>query len=169
MRRLPLWLSFVWAFLFLCLEKALFPSFCLYPFSPFLASLFHQTSLIRSLWLSCLAGLILDLSSSQFPFGYMALITTLTSLLLYGQRRHFFEDKPLAFSLYSGLISSVSSFLLLLFQWGLGDKLPLSFSLWFSDLVIMPFFDALYALIWFTCPSLLYTLLTRRHYHEEDG
>lgn len=161
MTKKPLWIYLCLACLFLWIGTALFPHFRVWPFAPFLAVLFHRTSFLAALWSSFFCGLSMDLLSSQFSFGLLALSHCITTLFLYGQKRHFFEDKPIAFSLYSALISAFLSLFLILLS-SLSDKqIPLTPSLFFSDLLIMPFLDAFYAFLWFTVPSALYVYIRR--------
>jgi hypothetical protein len=76
--------------------------------------------------------------------------------LLYHQKRHFFHDKPLALSLFTALISSLSTLL----QWMLitlfSSPFPLSWKSALSDFLFMPCVDGCYAFFWFSCPMLLY-------------
>ncbi len=162
MRKFPLWISFTWSVIFaLIIETSLFPGIKLWPFAPFLVLQFYRVTFVRALWLSFFAGLILDLFSSQFPFGVLAFIHTLTTLLLYNQRKHFFEDKVIAFSLYTALVSSFLSLLLILSSPFLGKQVPITIPLLISDLLLMPFSDAIYALLGFTLPSHLYFLVKK--------
>ena len=101
-----------------------------------------RTSLLTSLWLAFLSGLIIDLLSAELRFGTYALNYSLATLILYNQKRHFFEDKPLSplplFTLFffslSRHSSSSSSSKEVVFTW----KLAL------TDLCVMPLCDALF-------------------------
>lgn len=161
MTKKPLWVYLSLACIFLWVGTAFFPHFRVWPFAPFLAVLFHRTTFLSALWSSFLCGLCMDLLSTQFPFGLLALSHATTTLFLYGQKRHFFEDKPIAFSIYSAFISAFLSFFLILFSSFSEKQVPLTPSLFFSDLLIMPFLDAFYAFIWFTVPCALYTYAKR--------
>lgn len=161
MTKKPLWVFLCLASLFLWTGTALFPYFRVWPFAPFLAILFHRTTFIQALWGSFFCGLSMDLTSSQFPFGLLALSHSITTLFLYSQKKHFFEDKIIAFSLYSALISLFLSSSLILFSSLSEKQIPLTPSLFFSDLLVMPFLDAFYALLWFTVPSTLYGYIRR--------
>lgn len=161
MRSLPLWIPFCFALSFVLWGTALFPQAKIWAFTPFLAITFHRTSLYRSLWTSLFCGLILDCFSSQFPFGWYACIHALGAFFLFRQKRHFFEDKPFALSFYSALLSSFFSLSLLLGAFW-HQEIPMTFSLLLSDLVLMPFLDALYAFLWFTCPLSLIAYLKKR-------
>ncbi len=128
----------------------------LFAFSPFLAIFFNCSNFQRSLWIASLCGLMIDLLSSEFALGLYALNYCLTTLLLFNQKKHFFDDKPLALSLFTMLISIVSTVvqwvLICIFERGL----PLSGKLLLTDLVAMPLIDAAYAYVWFSCPMMLY-------------
>jgi rod shape-determining protein MreD len=156
MRQTPLLFPFSLAFFFAVCGTVFLPRIHLFAFSPFLGILYNKCSFTKALWISSLCGLIIDLLSSEFRFGIHALCCCLTTLLLYKQKRHFVEDKALALSLFTVLISIVST-LLQLFLISIFDQaLPFSAKLIVTDFMIMPLADAAYAFVWFTCPIKLY-------------
>ncbi len=141
-------IPFFLALFYAILGTVLFPSLRLIAFAPFLGLAFMRTSLISSLWLAFLSGLIIDLLSAELRFGTYALNSSLTPLILYNQKRHFFEDKPLSLSLFTLFFSLISTLLqLLLFK-----EVTFTWKLALTDLFVMPLCDALYALFWFTIP-----------------
>ncbi len=156
MRQVPLLFPFALSCFFALFGTALFPQAKLIAFSPFLALVFNRSSFKASLWIASLCGLIVDLLSSEFHLGIHALNYCLTALILFHQKKHFFEDKPLALSLFTLLISAVSSLLQLLLISLFDRALPFSGKLIVADLFIMPLFDAVYAFVWFCCPMMLY-------------
>ena len=151
MRHLSLWIPFGLAFFFGTVGTALFPEIRVWAFAPFLAILFHRVAFSKALWISFFCGLLLDCLSSQLRFGLFALSHVLVSFLLYREKRHFFEEKALALSLYTILISAFLSLFFMLFAYW-SQEIEWSISLVFSDLVLMPFLDGIYAFFWFTCP-----------------
>ena len=151
MNRISLWIPFFLALSFLLIGTALFPEIRIWAFSPFLAIAYHRLSFPKSLWLSFFCGLLLDCLSSQFRFGLFSLNFVFVSCFLYFQKKHFFEDKLLSLSLYSILISFLLSFFLILFAC-LSHEISLNPSLIFSELIVMPFSEGIYAFFWFTCP-----------------
>jgi rod shape-determining protein MreD len=157
MRQVPLLFSFALAGFFALFGTALFPHLKLLAFSPFLALLYNRLSFQNSLWIASLCGLVIDLLSSEFRLGVHALNYCTTTLFLYKQKRHFFEHKPLALSLFTSLISAVSTILQLLLISVFDRALPLSGKLLVTDLALMPLCDAFYAFIWFSCPMMLYS------------
>lgn len=163
MRLLPLWLPFSFALAFAIWGTALFPQVKVWAFAPFLAITFHRASFSRSLWVSLLCGLILDCLSSQFPFGWFACVHVLGAFFLFRRKRHFFEDKPFALSFYSALLSIFFSLNLLLIAFWYGE-IPITLALLLSDLVFMPFLDALYAFLWFTCPLSLIVYIKKHNF-----
>jgi hypothetical protein len=169
----PLWIFLSLACLFLFLGTAFFPHFRVWPFAPLMVILFHRTTFLQALWGSFFCGLAMGFTSSQFSFGILALSHATTTLFLYGQKRHFFEDKVSAFSIYSALISIFLSSTLILFSSLSEKQIPLTSSLFFSDLLVMPLLDALYAFLWFTLPTSLYgyikRYLLRQKFSTEDN
>lgn len=156
MKKLPLIAGFFLALTCLFFGTAFFSQFRIWPFSPFLALCFYRVSFKKALWLSFFLGLLMDIFSSQFKFGLFAFDHVLVTAVLYGQKRHFFEDKVIAFSLYTALTSCLLSFFLLILS-SLSDRqITVTLSVLLSDLIFMPFLDALYAFFWFICPASLY-------------
>ena len=161
MHQVPLLFAFFLALFFSLWGTALLPQVHLLAFSPFLALLFHRTGLVRSLWIASLCGLIVDLLCSELRLGVHALNYCGTTLLLYKQKRHFIEEKALALSLFTLLISIVSTLL----QWVLisifGQSFSLSGKLLLTDILVLPLADAVYGYLWFTCPMLLYAYIKK--------
>lgn len=161
MNQVPLLFSFSLALFFALWGTALLPHLRLLAFAPFLALLYNKRSFVKSLWIASLCGLIIDLLCSELRLGVHALNYCGTTLLLYKQKRHFFEDKALALSLFTLLISIVSTILQFFLISIFGQGLPLSAKLILADLLVMPVADAVYAYLWFTCPMLLYAYIKK--------
>ncbi len=161
MRSVPLWFFFGLALIPALFGSILFPFFPLAPFVPFLAIVFYVAPFSRALWISCGCGLILDLLSSEFHFGVHALTLISTTAILYHQKKHFFEDKPLAFSIFTSVISALSTLMQLIFI-PLFDR-GISFSLlsFMTDVIALPMLDGLYGFLWFTCPMRLYIYIKK--------
>lgn len=147
---------FILALFALLFSSIFFPSLKLLPFAPFLAIAYNRSSFVRSLYLSLICGLLIDLLSSEVRFGFATLSTCMTTAILYRQKRHFFEDKPLALSLFTIVISLVFTSLSFVLVNFFGKSLPLTRKFFMSDLVIMPLIDGAYAFFWFTCPLKFY-------------
>lgn len=161
MNQVPLLFSFSLALFFALWGTAVITVVRLLAFAPFLALLYNKTSFVKSLWIASLCGVIVDLLCSELRLGVHALNYCGTTLLLYKQKKHFFEDKALALSLFTLIISIISTalqfFLLSIF----GQGLPLSAKLLIADFLIMPLADATYAFLWFTCPMRLYAYIKK--------
>jgi hypothetical protein len=117
----------------------------------------------KAVGLSLLCGLLLDLMSSEFRFGIITLTAVATTLLLYAQKKHFFEDKPLAFSLFTAVISAVFFAIHLCLVYCLDRGAPIT-----AALMVMPLLDGLYAFLWFTCPLKLYKYVKKRGWRKVD-
>jgi len=150
-------IPFAIACFFALFNSALLPQIKLLVFSPFLAILYTRCSFQICLIVACLCGFTIDLFSTDLRLGIHALNYSLLTGALYQQRRHFFEDKPLAICLFTALISTVST----LIQWILialsGKPFTLSKELLATDLIIMPVIDMVYAFTCFCCPLILYS------------
>jgi len=136
--------------------SVIFPYLHLSFFAPFLALTYHAATLSKSLWMALLCGVILDLISSEFKFGIYTLTLVLATLILYAQKRHFFEDKPLALSLFTAIISGVLTLLQFVLVHLFDRGIPFSSLTALTDVIFMSVVDGLYAFLWFTCPMRLY-------------
>lgn len=150
----------------LALSAALFgnvflPHIKLIAFAPFLAIVFTRKTFVASLWLACLSGLVIDLLSSQLRFGLHSLNYCLTAILIFHQKRNFFEDKPTALSLYTALVSCASSVIQLFLIYAFDTGLNFSWMLMITDLILMPLTDGVYAFLWFVLPIKGYKFLQK--------
>ncbi|HSW87473.1 MAG TPA: mreD [Rhabdochlamydiaceae bacterium] len=156
MKPVPLYFPFLLALTMTLFGTVFFPNLRLIPFAPFLAIVFTRKTFINSLWLACLCGLIFDLLTSQFRLGLYALNYCLTTVLVYHQKRNFFEDKPLALSVFTVLVSCASTVLQLFLLYAFDQGLNLSMKLVLTDMIAMPILDGGYAFLWFALPMKLF-------------
>ncbi len=151
-----------WPFFLIALFFALTSILPVLPFSPYLAILFRRSQLTKALWISALCGLILDLLSVS-PFGIHALTMTLTTACIF-RFRVYFIDKPIGLASYTALISlalTIFSRLTLIFY---DSGLPFTFKGFVTDFLLLPVGDALYALLCFSYPLILYRLLRKLYF-----
>jgi rod shape-determining protein MreD len=141
-------LCFVLATLALILQGTAIPQMAILAYAPFVAYATLRSELMRALFLSALAGAIMD-TVSEDPMGVHALNYVVTTALLFKVKKHFSHDEPLHLSLFSGLFSSLSTsiqlFLLFLFD----RRVPFGGRWILGELIAMPVVDALYAFVWF--------------------
>ena len=144
------------AFLLTIYAPFFFPAYKLFFFAPLIIRLFYLRSYHETLWASCLLGIVIDLLSSHVRFGLYALNFTLTSALLYSQRRNFFEDSystlPVLTSIYSFVSTIVQILLLTVFENGVA----FSWDFVKIDLFLLPILDGLYAFVCFSLPELVF-------------
>ena len=160
MKSVPLLFSFFLALSASAYASVFFPHIHLHTFAPFLALLYSRCSRISSFWISSLCGLLIDVLGSELRFGVYALSFATATLLLYPQKKHF-NDKPLALSLFTFPISMIITLVVFLFS-RLSATSPVFTVKWIiSDLLLMSFFDALYAFVWFSLPLICYSYLKR--------
>lgn len=159
MKKVPLWFPFALALFFVFYGAILLPDTRLVPFAPFFAIVFERNSYVKSLWVATLCGLVMDIFSSQMYFGLYAICYGITAAICFHQKRHFFEDKPIALSLYSALISSLSSLSLIVLTLLFDKQFPVTLEVLISEGLITPILDALYAFVWFTVPMKVYLYL----------
>jgi len=159
--RAPLLLPFILAVIATACASVFLPHIRLHTFAPFLALLYSRCSRMSSFWISSLCGLLIDALGSELRFGVHALSFSVATLFLYSQKKHFYHDKPLALSLFTFQISLIITLILFLFSCLSHSLPPISMKWMISDFLLMSFFDALYAFIWFSLPLFLYSYLKR--------
>jgi rod shape-determining protein MreD len=138
------------------------PSIRLLFFAPFLVIAAYQKSLFISLCYALGCGVVLDLLSDDMRFGVHALSLTVTTFILYEQRRNFFADTLSTLPIMTFFFSVISTLVDLVISYSLLHKQLFSLDWVLCDLLIMPAFDALCALICFVLPGLLFGKKARR-------
>ncbi len=125
------------------------PAIKLFFFAPILIISYYQLTYIGSLWTSLCCGIAIDCLSAHPFFGLNAFTYTLTTFLLYPQRIHFFADRSSTLPLLTFLFSFTVTLISMLWA-SIFEKKQLVFgNLLFTDFIIMPLWDSLYALIFF--------------------
>lgn len=149
-------LAFLAAIALTLLTPFVFPGLKIHYFIPCIVLLFYQKSFVACLWGSLTSGLFLGLLSAPTMLGLYAINYTLTTALLYGQRKHFFADSvstlPLMTFFYSAVSAAIEAVLFNLFD--TGPKISAPWML--TDLLILPAVDALFAFSAFILPFLLF-------------
>lgn len=125
-------------------------------FAPFLVIAYYNQTLRSCLWLSLLCGFLIDLLSSQHRLGLFALNYCLTTLFLYQQKKHFFQDNPTTFPLMTFFFSVLSTSIHIALLMFFGKPLFLTSDFFTQDLIRLPLYDAFYAGIAYTFPYLLF-------------
>lgn len=153
--RLCLLIAFCFGLVPTLICPALMPRLHLAFFAPFLILLIYRRPLIHCLWWALACGLILDLLSSHRRLGVQALAYFLTTWLLFRQKNHVFNDKPISLPLMTclfGITSAIAQMgILQVFERGISPSWQ-----WVgTDLLLWPLADALYAAVWFYIPSLM--------------
>jgi rod shape-determining protein MreD len=152
--------SFFLAAVAFLLQGSVLPGLHLLAFAPYVALVSLKCSTPRALWLSAIAGAFIDLFSDD-PMGLHALNYTLSCFLLLRLKKHFLFNNPFHLSLFSFLVSSLSTLLQLILLFLFDRRVPFSGRWIFADLVGMPVIDALYAFVWFAAPLVLFERLHR--------
>ena len=163
MKKAPLFPFFLISLFFTFYSTAFVPGYAFFPFAPFLSIAFNRYTLLKSLYLSCGCGLLMDLLSSQTPFGFHALTDVISSFCLY-RFRLFFVEKALGITAFTTLFSLLSTVVKRLQLSLFGLFLPLTLKAVITDWLIMPVLDGFYAFLWFSCPLMLYHFLCRHRF-----
>jgi len=153
-------LAFFLSFFALYLQSVAVPRLTILAFAPFLALNILRSTFYKALLLSASVGALLDLLSDD-PMGLHALNYTLISALLFRFRKLCSHDNPLHLSLFSGVISIVSTCLQLILLFLFDRRVPFNGTWAIADLIGMPAIDALYAFIWIAAPLTLAQIIRR--------
>lgn len=97
-------------------------------------------------------GLILDLLAAYTPFGFWIIVYAITSWIVLYLKPFFFEDKWLTFPILTLFFSQISTLIYALICYCFFKRSLFSILWLFTDLLAYPFFDALYAFVFFTLP-----------------
>ena len=161
MKHLPLPAAFCLALFAALFSTSFFPNVRLIAFAPFLCIAYTQKHFIPCLWLSFICGISIDLLSYQSMFGLHALSYCLTTVLLYRQKRHFFDDKSWALAVFTALFTCINSSLELLFISAFAKQMPISFLAIVNNTLVTSFLDALYAIMWFSYTVKIYKYIRK--------
>lgn len=157
-----LMLAFLTTLCFAVFLPTLIPSARLTFFVPFLIITYYQRPFLSALWIAVLCGTIMDLLSSTPRLGIYALNYTLTTFLIYNQRRHFFADSLSTLPIMVFLFCFLSTGMQVLEMYIFDQQMSLSWGWALTDLLIMPSLDALFGFVWFVLPHLFFGKPVRR-------
>ncbi len=153
-------IAFLMASAALFLQGIILPRITILAFAPIIALAMMRCEMSRALWISTLAGCLVDLLSDD-PIGLHALNYAMVTAILYRVKNHFSYDQPFHLSLYTGFVSSLSTALQLILLFLFDRRVPFDGIWFFADLIGMPVIDALYAFVWFAAPLVLFDKLKR--------
>lgn len=139
-----------------------FPPLRLTYFAPFLILLFYRASFQTCLWSSFLAGLFIDLLTTDTRFGLYALNYTLATAFLYHFKKLFFEDYASTVPCMTAFFCVISTCIQVVLLYAFNKKLIVSWDWVGTDLVAMPILDGLYALFGIMMPLSFMQKINRR-------
>ena len=126
-------------------------------FIPFLIICFYKHSLGGCLWWSLACGCIVDLFSGEERMGTFAFNFCATSFCLYRYKFFFFEDRPSTIPLLCLAFSFINQFIQVLTSYAFGRPVPFAYDWIFDVFLIIPLQVSLFAFIFFTLPSLIFS------------
>ncbi len=135
----------------LFIQSVLFPHFTILAYAPWIALVVLTCDTPKCLYLSCLAGALLDLITDD-PMGIHALNYTLIAWFLFRYRKYFLFHSPVHLSVFTLLVSLGSTLLQLFLLFLFDRRVPFTGQWVLGDLLIMPIADAAYAFFWVGCP-----------------
>jgi rod shape-determining protein MreD len=153
--------TFLLALLVFLGQKTIYPSLSLSAFTPLMALAILTFKREKALWIGFLIGLIIDLFTAN-KMGLWALNLSLTTLVIFRFKIHFYRDKPQHIVIFTALFSMTSTVLHFFITFFFDKTFPLSGKWIFTDCIIMPIIDGIYALIWFLIPFWTYDNLKRK-------
>lgn len=142
----------------LLLQNILLPKLCLLAYAPWIALLILRCELPKALWLAALSGAFVDCLSED-PSGIHALNYITITMLLFRFKHRLVFDHPLHLSLFTVIISFVSTLLQLFLLFLFDRRVPFTGQWAFGDLSLMPIADGIYALVWVSAPLFAYKKL----------
>lgn len=151
-----LFLFFIIGLLFTLFAPLLLPGYKLFYFTPFIIRVFYLKPYSTTLWISCFLGIFMDFLSFHIRFGILALNYTLTSAVLYSQKRNFFEDSPSTLPVLTFFYSICSTFFQILLLIIFENGVAISWEFVKIDLLYLPFLDAFYTFLIFVLPKILF-------------
>lgn len=141
---------------------SLFPTIRLTFFAPFLIISCYKASLKKCLWLGLVCGFIVDLLSSYTRFGLYSLDYCAALIILYPQRRNFFADSLSTLPIMTFLFALLSTLFMALLLYSIEAINVFSWGWLFTDLLVMPGVDAIYAFCLFILPAMIFNKRPRR-------
>lgn len=138
------------------------PQFKLNFMAPFVIISCYQKSRQTCLWMAFLCGIVLDLLTPLQHFGLYALDFCLALLILYPQRRNFFADSPSTLPIMTFFYSFLCTLIMGLLMYGMETRNPFSWPWAFTDLLLLPAVDSLYAFFCFIVPCFFFGKPRRR-------
>ena len=151
-----LFIFFTYTLFLAFLLPIFFPQLYLIYFAPFLVASFYRQKKIKCLWLAFLCGFLIDLFSTQTRLGFYALTYFLTAEILYNQQRNFFEDRFSTLPIMTFLFAIISTVIQIPLLYAFDIGLDLSMEWFKNDLILNPLYDAIYAALAFTLPSIFF-------------
>lgn len=152
MQKKLIWIFFGFTTFFTLFGTAFITHVRFLPYTAFLAYITSKKPLKSTICYSFLCGLILDLFTTELPFGSYSVMMILSTSSIYPQKWLIFHDK--FFSLF--LNTFIISFNLSLITWFskilLGLNSPLSFTIFLREALLMPLFDGVFAFVCLTLP-----------------
>lgn len=146
---------------------ALFPAIRLLFLAPAIVWLYYKLPFQGALWTSFSAGLLIDLLSSDYRFGMIALTYTATTALLYRQKRHFYAQGWSTLPILTWLFALLSTTLQVVLLAMIDEGLPIGWRWAATDLLLLPIADSCWALLGFALPlKLLQWRPTRRRTYQ---
>ncbi|MCH9633660.1 MAG: hypothetical protein S4CHLAM7_03910 [Chlamydiae bacterium] len=143
-------------FLFALLPTLFLPLFIIpIPFTtipPYLIISLYKRSLSFAFSQAFFMGFVLDLLSSETPFGFWTLNFILTLYSIRMVKHLFYIEKLMSIPILTFFFSSTSTLLYVLMTHIFCSKTHLTIKWFLSDLVALPICDALFALIVFSLP-----------------
>lgn len=111
----------------------------------------------------------MDLLSSHRHLGLFALNYCFVTTLLYPQKQHFFEDSISTLPIMCFFFAVASTLIQIPLHRVFESPIALSQDWWLNDLILMPLFDALYGLVWFTLPGFFLPRKSKREYFLDES
>ncbi len=145
-------LLFLCSLLLTLFGPILWPSVQVAFFVPFIVIAYYQKPYLTSLWISLLCGVILDVLFPSNRMGLWCMSYTLTTMMLFKYRMHFFGDRQSTLPIMTFLFSLVSTGFYCGVSYFFDKNMGMSFLAMTKELLLIPFENAVYAYLMILLP-----------------
>ncbi len=125
-------------------------------FSPFLVVLYYKRPLVTALLGSLFCGLVVDILSSEAHLGMVGINYILVTALLYRFKYNFFPDSITTLPLLTFLFGTLSALVDMILMFAFDHPMSIHGDWMWTDLIVLPTWDAAYAFVFFVLPGLLF-------------
>lgn len=165
MRKKYLWFFFSLSTFLTLISPSFLFHFRMHPYASFLAYIMFRNNTKTTLSFSFLCGLMLDLFSTEFPFGILCLIYIFSTGIIFFKKFLLIYKETLFIPIYTFFISLAISALFWISKSIMGFSNNLTFPIFFREGLLMSLVDTLFALIVYSLPIKTVLILRKKGFN----